>query len=119
MNGQRKILLIDNASDRKERIKALSEHGYSVFPALKMEEARSRCTRGNYDLILVHSGDQLQQAQEFCDAIRTQCPKQLLLMFSNTSSDRDYAVSADLSSLLQGVDNLFRENGRPNLASAA
>lgn len=119
MDGTRKILLIDNASDRKERIKALSEHGYRVFPALKMEEARSRCTRGNYDLIVVHAGDQLEQAQEFCDAIRTQCPKQLLLMSNNTSSDRNYAVSADLSSLLQRVDNLFRENGRPELASAA
>jgi DNA-binding response OmpR family regulator len=119
MNGQRKILLIDNASDRKERIKALSEHGYSVFPALKMEEARSRCMRGNYDLILVHAGDQLEQAQEFCDAIRTQCPKQLLLMSSNTSSDRDYAVSADSSSLTQRVDNLLRESGRSDLASAA
>jgi DNA-binding response OmpR family regulator len=119
MNSQRKILLIDNASDRKERIKALSEHGYSVFPALKMEEARSRCTRGNYDLILVHAGEQLEQAQEFCDAIRTQCPKQLLLMYGNTSSDRDYVVSADLSSLIQRVDNLLRENGRPELASAA
>jgi DNA-binding response OmpR family regulator len=119
MNGQCKILLIDNAPDRKERVKALSGHGYSVFPALKMEEARSRCTRGNYDLILVHAGERWEQAQEFCDAIRTQCPKQLLLMSSNTSSDRDYAVSADLSSLLQRVDNLLRENGRPELASAA
>jgi hypothetical protein len=40
-------------------------------------------------------------------------------MSGNTSSDRDYAVSADLSALLQRVDNLFRENGRPELASAA
>jgi hypothetical protein len=40
-------------------------------------------------------------------------------MYGNTSSDRDYVVSADLSSLIQRVDNLLRENGRPELASAA
>jgi DNA-binding response OmpR family regulator len=120
MNSQPKILLIDNASDRKERIKALSERGYSVFPALKMEEARSRCMRGNYDLIVVHAGDQLEQAQEFCDALRTQCPKQLLLMSGMAASDRDYAVSAELSSLIQRVDRLLHGNEhRGDLASAA
>ena len=120
MNSPRKILLIDNAPDRKERIKALSERGYTVFPALKMEEARSRCVRGGYDLIVVHAGEQPEQALAFCEQLREQCPKQLLLLSSSTASDRDYVVPADLPSLLQRVDRMLQTNdNRSDLASAA
>jgi DNA-binding response OmpR family regulator len=120
MNSVRKILLIDNASDRKERIRALSERGYSVFPALKMEEARSRCTRGGYDLIVVHTGGDLQQALEFCDHIRSQCPNQPLLMSSDASAERDYAIPGDVPSLVQGAERLLRDNVKSaDLASAA
>ncbi len=120
MNPQRKVLLIDNASDRKERIKALADHGYSVFPALRMDEARSRCTRGGYDLIVVNAGKNQEQAVEFCDAIRRQCPKQLLLLASDDTIDRDYAVSGGISALLRRVDGLLREGATTaDLASAA
>lgn len=120
MNSPRKILLIDNASDRKERIKALRERGYNVFPALKMDEARSRCTRAGYDLIVVHADAQPEQALQFCDEIRKQCPKQLLLMSTQNGIDRDYAVSADLSTLVQRVHELLPgENPSHDLANAA
>ena len=120
MNSPRKVLLIDNASDRKDRIKSLADHGYSVFPALRMDEARSRCTRGGYDLIVVNAGDTQEQALEFCDEIRRQCPKQLLLLTSDSATDRDYAVSGGIPSLLQRVDELLQESSKPaDLASAA
>jgi CheY-like chemotaxis protein len=120
MNSPRKILLIDSASDRKMRIKALADRGYSVFPALKMDEASSRCTRGGYDLVLVHAeGEQQAQAVEFSDRIREQCPKQLLLL-SGGAGDRDYAVTGDLQVLVQRVDEMLQENKKaPDLASAA
>ncbi len=119
MNSPRKILLIDNAPDRKERIKALSVRGYAVFPALKMEEARSRCTRGGYDLIVVHAGEQQEQALAFCDELHSQCPKQALLLSSSAVGERDYAVPDDLSSLLQRVDQMLHANQQADLASAA
>jgi DNA-binding response OmpR family regulator len=120
MNSPRKVLLIDNASDRKERIKALADRGYSIFPALRMDEARSRCTRGGYDLIVVNAGSNQEQALGFCDQIRNQCPRQLLLMTSDAASDRDYAVSGGIPALLQRVDELLKENAKPtDLASAA
>jgi DNA-binding response OmpR family regulator len=120
MNSQRKVLLIDNASDRKERIKALADHGYSVFPALRMDEARSRCTRGGYDLVLVNTGNNPEQALEFCDDVRRQCPKQLLLLTSDATIDRDYAVSGGISALLRRVDELLREGtSTADFASAA
>ncbi len=104
MNSQPKILLIDNAPDRKERINILKARGYSVFPALRMEEARSRCLRGGYDLIVVNAGDLHDQALQYCDDIRKQCPRQLLIMTSDTDSGRDYAIPADLQSLVNAVD---------------
>ncbi len=119
MNTPRKILLIDNASDRKQRIKALANRGYTVFPALRMEEARSRCTRGGYDLIVVHADGEQQQAIDFCDEIRKSCPKQLLLMSGDGNSGRDYAVSGGMESLGQRVDAMLQENSKSDLASAA
>lgn len=120
MNSPRKILLIDSAADRKERIRALSKKGYSVFPARKMEEAHSRCMRGGYDLILVNASTDETGALEFCDDIQKQCPKQLLLMCTTAGAAREYAVSVDLPQLLRSVDNLLHEEAKPaDYASAA
>ncbi len=123
MTATRKVLLIDTASDRKERIGILKRHGYAVFPATKMEEARSRCMRGGYDLIVVHAGDNPAPAQQFCDDIRRQCPKQQLLLCTDdhaSQAERDYIVSASPQSLLERVQSLFQESADPaDLASAA
>lgn len=119
MNSPRKVLLIDSANDRKQRIKALAEQGYTVFPALRMEEARSRCTRGGYDLIVVHADGDQQQALEFCDEIRRSCPKQALLMSGDGNSGRDYAVSGGMQTLLQRISEVLQENTKTDLASAA
>ena len=120
MNPQPRILLIDNASDRKHRINALKDHGYAVFPTLKMEEARSRCLRGGYDLIVVNGGDQSEQAAQYCDDLRSQCPNQPLLMCSATGSGRDYTTASDVQSLLQAVDSILNKKPVPtDLANAA
>lgn len=120
MNSPRKILLIDNASDRKERIALLKNHGYSVFPALKLEEARSRCMNGGYGLIVVNAGEDDERAQAFCDAVQKQCPKQLLLMRTSQSVDRGYAVGSDAQSLLERVNSMLRPDASTSdFASAA
>ena len=120
MNSQPRILLIDNANDRKERINNLKSHGYSVFPALNMEEARSRCLRGGYDLIVVNANGEHESATQFCDDIRRQCPGQQLILCSNAASDRDYAVESDVSSLITAVDAALRPDAKQSdLASAA
>lgn len=112
MNSSPKILLIDQAPDRKDRIGALKARGYALFPALKMEEAHSRCMRGGYDLIIVHAGDEQEKALQYCDEIRRQCPKQLLLLSSGSHVDRDYAIGEDVASLLQAVERtLGRSDG--------
>ncbi len=118
MNSQPKILLIDKAADRKDRINALKARGYTVFPALRMEEARSRCVRGGYDLIMVNAGDDLEQAVAYCDDIRKQCPRQQIVLLGN--AQRDYAIAPDLNSVLEGVDRLLNREAAPaDYASAA
>jgi DNA-binding response OmpR family regulator len=116
MNSPRKILLIDKASDRKERIGLLKANGYAVFPALRLEEARSRCMRGGYDLIVVNAEGQPQEAVQFCDTMRTACPSQPLLMCIPAEGEvagRDYVVSAAPDALLQRVNALLPQSGSP------
>lgn len=108
--------MIDKAPDRKERIGQLKANGYAVFPALQLEEARSRCMRGGYDLIIVNAEGQPQEALQFCDTMRTTCPQQPLLMCTRADGDaanRDYAVSAAPDALLQRVDALLKQSDSP------
>ena len=120
MNSQPRILLIDKATDRKERINRLKARGYSVFPALSMEEARSRCMRGGYDLIVVNANGDQEQATQFCDDIRRQCPKQQLILCSDAASGRDYAVAPDVDSVVKAVEAaLPGSTAQADLASAA
>jgi DNA-binding NtrC family response regulator len=120
MNSQARILLIDKAIDRKERIQALKSRGYVVFPALNRDEARSRCLRGGYDLIMVHADGDQDQAAQFCDDIRSQCPQQRLILCCNGASSRDDAVSSDVPSVLRAVDSALNGNAKPaDLANAA
>ncbi|HTV65153.1 MAG TPA: hypothetical protein VMD98_06085 [Bryocella sp.] len=120
MNSPARILLIDKAIDRKERIQALKGRGYAVFPALNREEARSRCLRGGYDLIVIHADGDPDQAAQFCDDIRSQSPQQRLILCCNGGASRDYAIGSDVPSVLQAVDSALNANAKPaDLASAA
>jgi len=120
MNSQPRILLIDKATDRKDRINSLKNRGYAVFPALNMEEARSRCMRGGYDLIVVNADGQHEQAAQFCDDIRRQCPRQQLVLCSDAVPGREHAVAPDVDSVVKAVESALHANGtQDDLASAA
>lgn len=117
MNSQARILLIDKALDRKERINALKGRGYAVFPALNMEEARSRCMRGGYDLIVVNANGNHEEASQFCDDIRRQCPKQQLVL---CSADGNGAVAPDAGSVVDAVESALGRKAQPaDVARAA
>lgn len=123
MSSLRKILLIDKASDRKDRIGTLKSAGYAVFPALQLEDARSRCMRGGYDLIVVNTEGQEEEAAKFCDDLRKSCPQQQLLMSTRNpeaAGDRDYAAPSDPAELLKRVNIMLREADNPgDYANAA
>jgi CheY-like chemotaxis protein len=106
-----KILMVDNdPKGRKDRINILRAHGFSAYPALNRQQASSRCRPGAYDLIVVNSHEEREQALEFCDAIRKENPQQLVLLMTaaNTeSADRDGTVSDNPQSLLERVQEMF------------
>jgi DNA-binding response OmpR family regulator len=119
MNSQARILLIDKANDRKQRINALKSRGFAVFPALSMEEARSRCMRGGYDLIVVNANGAGEQATQFCDEIRRNCPRQQLILCTDGSCERDYVIAPDVETVVKAVESTLGVNQQTDLASAA
>jgi len=99
-----KVLIVDKSIDRKKRITALKERGLSVFPALRLAEARSRCRPGAYDLIIVNAQDEPEAATSFCDELSKRAPAQaVLLVVSNGTgpSGRKYVVADDPEVLAQ------------------
>ncbi len=115
-----KVLIVDKSIDRKKRIATLKQSGFSVFPALKLDEARSRCRPGAYDLIIVNAQDELETATAFCDELRSRTPAQaVLLAVSNGAGnlDRDYLAQDDADALAQRASALLGRSPRPEAAS--
>jgi CheY-like chemotaxis protein len=110
MPATRKILIVDQSIDRKKRIGALKDRGFAVFPALRLQEARSRCRPGAYDLIIVSAQDEPETAVTFCEELRQRTPAQpVLLITAGESKDfeRPYAVTDDPEALVQRVESLL------------
>jgi len=118
-----KILMVDNdPKSRKDRINILRAHGFSAYPALNRQQASTRCRPGAYDLIVVNSHEEREQALEFCETIRKQNPQQLLLLM--TSADAETAgaegtVSDDPQSLLERVEAMFPKHAAASEAPVA
>jgi DNA-binding response OmpR family regulator len=110
-SGLMKVLLIDRDPEerRKERIAVLKNHGYKVFPALDIQQARSRCNPGTYDVIVVNAGEQPGMALELYDWIRTNDPKQAVLLMVGAVQlpRRDYMVSNIPERLLERIESMF------------
>jgi DNA-binding response OmpR family regulator len=120
MEATRKVLIVDKSIDRKKRIAALKSRGLSVFPALQLQDARSRCRPGAYDLVIVNAQDELQAAAEFCDQLCGRTPAQpvLLAMADETSGpDRIYVVTDEPEVLAQRAAALLDASHRSANAS--
>ena len=93
-----KVLIVDKSIDRKKRIAALKERGFSVFPALQLAEARSRCKPGTYDLIIVNAQDEPETAASFCDELSARTPTQAVLLATSSgagAAGKEYLVQDD------------------------
>ena len=110
-SGLVKVLLIDREPERRnERISVLKTHGYKVFPALDLQQARSRCKPGAFDLIVVNSGGQPDMALELCEWIRSTDPKQAVLLMVGAIIQlprRDYMVPDIPERLLERIESMF------------
>ena len=101
-----KILLVDNAPDRKERIALLRSHGLAVYPALDLVQARQRCKTGRFALIVINAAMAPDLALEVCDQIRSENPEQPLIMMTApgvSAPARDYVESMQPEALLKRV----------------
>jgi PleD family two-component response regulator len=111
-SGLVKVLLIDRDTEerRKVRIAVLKKHGYKVFPALDIQQARSRCKPGAFDLIVVNSGGQPNMALELCEWIKSNDPKQAVLLMVGAIVQlprRDYMVPDIPELLLEKIESMF------------
>jgi DNA-binding response OmpR family regulator len=106
-----KVLLIDRDPERRnERISVLKKQGYKIFPALDIQQSRSRCKPGAFDLIVVNSGGQPDMALELCEWIRSNDPKQAVLLMVGEIVQlpgRDYMVSDIPERLLERIESMF------------
>ena len=124
LGEKRKILLVDDEPDgRKQRIGILKDRGFAVYPALAIEQARTRCRPGAYDLIIVHAnGNNKDVALELCDRIRENDSRQLLLLMLAPEVHvprRDYLVSNVPKELLERVESLLHPGAAADPEAAA
>jgi len=111
-----KVLIVDKSIDRKKRISALKERGLSVFPALQLSDARSRCRPGAYDLVVVNSQDELEAAVSFCDDLSSRTPPQAVLLVvsnGNGPAGREYVVQDDPEVLAKRAAALLGQSAQP------
>ncbi len=114
---KRKILLVDSGQDRQSRIAILKQHGFRVYPALAIEQARSRCRAGAFQLIILNADQNPDMALELCDQIRQSDPKQHLLVMTSRelhSGLRDNVVSSVPERLLERVESLLGASSGAN-----
>lgn len=108
-----KILMVDNdPKSRKDRINILRAHGFTAYPALDLQQAKTRCKPGSYDLIIVNPREETEAAAEFCTTIRQQSPQQMLLtMTAAGQTEAEGTVSDDPQKLLERVQAMFPKHG--------
>jgi DNA-binding response OmpR family regulator len=112
MDSLRKVLIVDKTADRKTRIAAIKGRGFAVYPALNLQEARSRCRPGAYDLVVVNSTLEPEASMAFCDQLRERKPPQAVLLTVGEGAgapDRDYVVADNATELADRVESLLRK----------
>jgi len=115
--------MVDNdPKSRKARINILKAHGFAAYPALDLQQAKSRCKPNAFDLIVVNPRHERELALEFCDTIKKQNPDQLLLLMS--TSDAEVVEGADMVSddpqkLLERVQAIFTKSHGAEIPAAA
>ena len=114
-----KILMVDNdPKSRKDRINILRAHGFTAYPALDLQQAKTRCKPGSYDLIIVNPREENEAAAEFCTNIRQQSPQQMLLVMTGADQgEAEGTVSNDPQKLLERVQAMFPKQGSASPAS--
>ena len=112
MNSLPKVLIVDKTRDRKTRLAAVKALGFAVYPALNLQEARSRCRPGAYDLVVVNGTLEPEACVAFCDQLRERKPPQAVLLTVDDQAgipNRDYIVANRATELAARVEALLRK----------
>lgn len=93
----RKALVIDDDKDRyrrKERITLVQNAGFKAYPMLRLQDVRTRCRPGSFDLVVMNATQNVDLAVELCDEIKRNDPKQRLFLTIHevAAPDRDYLL---------------------------
>ena len=110
--AEKKVLIIDSDGNdhRKERISALRGLGLRVYPARNIEEARSRCKPGRFELIVILASQNPELALELCDSIRQKDAGQKLLLLARPADsvpERDFVVPESTAELARQAKALL------------
>jgi DNA-binding NtrC family response regulator len=122
--GQHRVLLIDSSPEdrRKLRIAAFKKLGFTVYPALDVAQARSRCKPGRFDLIAVAAGENREPALQLCDDIQSRDPRQAVMLIVPAGlamPTRNYAVQEDTDRLGEQVKAILARTLRPTDSAVA
>jgi len=120
-NPVRKAMVVDDDKDRyrrKERVTMIQNAGFKAYPVLRLQDVRNRCRPGSFDLIVVNSGQNADQAVELCDEIKRNDPnQQVFLVASIGAPDRDY-VLRDWSQLSTKLGSSEKTQQKPEHVAA-
>ena len=92
----RKAMVVDDDKDRyrrKERVTSIQNAGFKAYPVLRLQDVRSRCRPGSFDLVVVNATQNVDLAVELCDEIKRNDPnQQIFLVTAGAAADRDYIL---------------------------
>jgi len=110
---QRSILIIDNGhrDRRRERTAILNNAGYKVHPARSFEQSLSRVGSGSYDLVIANTDGAVEDAVKFCQDVKRNYPRQLLLLIKPANTEIGEGIDAaanDPKSLLERAQAMLQ-----------
>jgi DNA-binding response OmpR family regulator len=99
LNANQKTVFVQdndrNRARRTERIERLKQMGWKVIPARDFKLSVERCQAKDFDLVIVHEGENLAQAIEMCETLKRAKPEINLILATNAAVQQPYAVKED------------------------
>ena len=96
--SQKTVFVQDNDKNRprrSERIERLKRMGLKLIPARDFKLSLERCQAKDFDLVIVHEGEDLAQAIYMCDTLAKQKPEINLILATDAAVQQPYAVKED------------------------
>jgi hypothetical protein len=96
--SQKTVFVQDNDKNRprrSERMERLKKMGLKVIPARDFKLSMERCQAKDFDLVIVHEGQDLAQAIYMCETLTRKKPEIRLILATNAAVQQPYAVKEE------------------------